>query len=118
MEFYQSHAVADLLLTFLNKEPPVIKVIQIMFLSFARLRFTLPILDLIGSLNIVNVHPDLVLYMVGQLHTIRSDSCEHDTSPELPLIQQLHGLVDEPDFCWDGLQLVQVDTLTDRRKPH
>lgn len=78
------------------------------------MEFSLPILDLIGPLHVVNVHSDLVLNMMGQLHTARSDSCEHDTSPELPLIQQLHGLVDEADFCWNGLQLVQVDTLTER----
>lgn len=74
--------------------------------------FYLPILDLIGPLDIVNVHSDLVLHVMGQLHTVRSEPCEHNPSPELPLIQQLHGLVDESDFCWNGLQLVQVDTLT------
>lgn len=77
------------------------------------MEFNLPILDLIGPLDVVNVHSDLVLNVMGQLGTARSDSCEHNPSPELPLIQQLHGLVDEPDFCWNGLQLVQVDTLTE-----
>lgn len=49
--------------------------------------FSLPILDLIRPLHIVNIHPDLVLDVMGQLNTARSNSSEHDPSPELPLIQ-------------------------------
>lgn len=73
--------------------------------------FNLPILDFICPLHIVNVHSDLVLDMRGQLNTARSNSSEHYTSPELSLIQQLHGLVDEPNFCCYRFKLVQVDTL-------
>lgn len=77
------------------------------------MRLNSPILNFICPLHIVNVHSDLVLDMMGKLHAARSDSSEHNTSPELPLIQQLHGLVDEPDFCCYRFELVQVDTLTE-----
>lgn len=73
--------------------------------------FSLPILDLICPLHIVNVHSDFVLDMMGQLDTAGSNSSKHDTSPELPLIQKLHGFVDKPNFCCHWVQLVQVDTL-------
>lgn len=77
--------------------------------------FHLPILDFICPLHVVNVHSDLVLDMVGQLNAAWSNSSEHNTSPELPLIQQLHGLVNKPDFCCYGFQLVQVDTLVEEQ---
>lgn len=77
--------------------------------------FNLPILDLIRPLHIVNVHSDLVLDMMGQLGTAGSNSREHDSSPELPVIQQLHGFVDEPNFCRYWLQLIQVDTLKEEQ---
>lgn len=74
-----------------------------------------PILNFICPLHIVNVHSDLVLDMMGKLHAARSDSSEHNPSPELPLIQQLHGLVDKPDFCCYRFELVQVDTLMEEQ---
>lgn len=77
--------------------------------------FNLRILDFIRPLHIVNVHSDLVLDMRGQLSTVWSDPSEDDSSPELPLIQQLHGLVNEPDLSCYGFQLVQVDTLTEEQ---
>lgn len=77
--------------------------------------FNLRILDLICPLHIVDVHSDLVLDMMGQIDTARGNSGEHDTSPELPIIQQLHGLVDEPDFRGYWFQLVQVDTLMEEQ---
>lgn len=75
----------------------------------------LPILDLIRPLHIVNVHADLVLDVVGQLGAAGSNSREHDSSPELPLSQQLHGFVDEPNFCCYWFQLIQVDTLKEEQ---
>ena len=77
--------------------------------------FDLPILDLIRPLHIVDIHPDLVLDVMGQLDTARSNSSEHDPSPELPLIQQLHGLVDEQNLCCHWFQLVQVHTLKEEQ---
>lgn len=74
-----------------------------------------PIFDLIRPLHIVNVHADLVLDVMGQLDTVGGNPGEHDSSPELPLIQQLHGLVDEPNLCCDWFHLVQVDTLKEEQ---
>lgn len=77
--------------------------------------FNLPILDLVRPLHIVDVHPDLILDVMGQLDTAWGDSRKHDPSPELPLIQQLHRLVDESSLCCDWFYLVQVHTLREER---
>lgn len=79
--------------------------------------FDLPIFDLIRPLHIVNVHPDLVLDVTGQRDTAGANSGEHNASPELPVVQQLHGFVDEPHFCCYWFQLVQVDTLKEKQPP-
>lgn len=75
----------------------------------------LRIFDLICPLHIVNVHSDLVFDMMGQFSTARSNSGEHDTSPELPLIQQLHGLIDELSLCRCCFEFVQIDTLMEKQ---
>lgn len=72
---------------------------------------SLRVFDLIGPLHIVDVHADLVVEFSWQLGGVRRDVGEHNPRPELPVLQQHHGLVDQPFLCGDRLQFVQVHTL-------
>lgn len=74
------------------------------------------VFDLIGPLHIVDVHADLVVEFGRQLGGVGFDFWENNPSPELPVLQQQHGLVDHLLFCRDWLQFVQVHTLTHTHK--
>jgi len=72
---------------------------------------SLRVFDLIGPLHIVDVHADLVVEFGRQLRGVGGDVREHNSRPELPVLQQHHGLVDQSLLAGDRLQFVQVHTL-------
>ncbi len=72
----------------------------------------LRVFDLIGPLHVVDVHTDLVVEFGWQLRGDGVNIREDDPRPELPVLQQQHGLVDQPFLTGDWLQFVQVHTLT------
>ncbi len=73
---------------------------------------SLRVFDLIGPLYVVDVHADLVVEFGRQLGGVEVDVREDNPSPELPVLQQQHGLVDQSLLAGDWLQFVQVHTLT------
>lgn len=72
---------------------------------------SLRVFDLVGPLHVVDVHADLVVEFGGQLGGIGVKVQEHNPCPELPVLQQQHGLVDHSLLAGDRLQFVQVNTL-------
>lgn len=71
----------------------------------------LPIFNFVSPLHIINVHADFVVDVWWQIGTVATDVGKHDSSPELLVIQEAHGLVDQSLFISYWLQLIQIDTL-------
>lgn len=72
----------------------------------------LPVLDLVGSLHVIDVHTDLVVDVRREVGAVAaSDVRKHDPGPKLLVVQQTHGLVDQTLFIGHWLQFVQIHTL-------
>lgn len=72
----------------------------------------LPVLDLVGPFNIIDVHADFVVDVGRQVRAVAmGDVGEHNACPELLVFKQTHGFVDQALLVCDWLQFVQVDTL-------
>lgn len=59
---------------------------------------SLPVLDLIGTLHIVDVHANLVIDIGRKLGRVVLHVWEHDPGPELAIIQQSHGFIHQTLF--------------------
>lgn len=77
----------------------------------------LPIFDLVGPFHVVDVHADLVVDVGRQICAVAEhDVGKHYTRPELLVVKETHGLVDQSFLVGHRLQLVQVHTLGKQRQ--
>lgn len=71
-----------------------------------------PVFDLVSPLHVIDVHANFVVDIGRQVcAVVTSNVREHNPSPELLVIQETHGLVDQAFLVSNRLQLVQVHTL-------
>lgn len=72
---------------------------------------SVPVLDLVGSGHVVNVHPYLICDMWREFRRGGVGKHKDHTCPKLPILQQLQSPLNQLTLSTQPLQLVQRETL-------